>query len=1348
MNNIFPRPLGVITMLHYALRLLKNQKSSKERLSKVIVIIALLITFLPKEGVSQCIGGFSCNSIQTTVDQNDCTFNIFPSLVVNNFSNLPSSCSDLLKVRVTDLNDVLIAEGPTLLLNLGNINVINDSLIIIVFQDDNGNDMYDGQIENSCWSFARIEDKQAPDIGNCDDVTVYCYEELANVTGGPIFPITATDNCSNSNNVSITLADSTLTKNTCSQNANVKATLVKKWIVEDERGNKDSCTQTITILRLPTIGVTIEAPVNAMLECNSSNQPDTSAAALGYPMYTFDNNGNTVTIELNPTNLSGLCEDMKVFYSDSPALSGCGDTEKYIRTFQVFDCCANVFLDTVVQTIEFVDTQAPTLTCPSDLSFGTTSTSCGANVFLPPVGISDACSNSNFTVSVTTPNGTINTNGGIVSNVPIGVYNITYTVEDDCGNEATCSIPLIVFDDDTPIAVCDETTVVSLNNQGQGLINAISFDDGSSDNCGIVSYQVRRMASNCSAQTSFSDLAFFSCCDIGEVIMVELQVTDAAGNTNSCMVEVEVQDKENPLIICPSDKIIECGQDTSATVLGMAIGNDNCGSTTVSWQNAGTLDPTCGTGVLQRIWTVTDGQGAISNCIQTITVVNTDPFSGNTDPNDSDNIIFPGDIMGNNSISCAALQNDPTLIDPANTGEPIIVGNNQSCSMVGIAIPSDLEFELGTGDCAGRKIFRKWAVVDWCQASDNPDLTQDGPGVWVHSQLIMIVDDVAPVLSNAPQDITLSVDANCEAMLTLPSIPSSDIQDCNPNVAISVTTNMGGNGFGPFTVTVGNYQATYLLDDGCGNTTTHIISVTVEDDKQPTPVCEGISAPLMMTMPSTGMLTFPAMTFVNGSTNDNCTDFSDLDFTVTFAATNDPNTPAVEEEITFTCFNVGPIDIALWVCDEAGNCDFCIIEVMITSNGACGQDLAPTVAGIIDNEFGKGIEEVEVYINDGMYMEMTDINGQFSMENLPADEDYNIKPTKYDNPRNGVSTFDIVQIRKHILGIELLDSPYKLIAGDVNGSGNLSALDIVQIRNLILWNVDEFPNGMPSWRFVDANFVFSNPNNPFEDNFSEEKNIQDLATDLDDLDFVAIKLGDVTGNASPNVSMTETRDAKKELAFITKDQFVKEGELVNVILETEELQNINAWQFSFLYEKSKLEFLDLEKMENVHYGTSVLEEGAITFTWTRNENTLLEGKPKWIELQFLAKENINLRDVLNISSRYTTAVAYDDLEVEYKVQLQFTNSTNNEAGAFQLFENIPNPFTETTLINFYLPKEDNVEILIYDNTGRLLKTYNVLAGKGNQNFTVKAKDIGSSGLLYYRLRTSEFEESGKMILLP
>ena len=1352
---IFPKPLGRKTSFSFHPNSFEISVFKLNSITLLGSFLLLFSVFFPKQMFAQCDANLSCiNGINITVDES-CEFMINPSQVVSNFQTLDASCTNAMRVIVTTENDVFLAEGAQVIFDLSNFNPnlsINDSINITVYEDANGNDMLDGD-ERNCWGGARIEDKSAPVISACEDVTIFCYESLANGIGNPIPPIVATDNCNNANEVSITLVDSTLTLTTCEQDPNVKATLVKKWLVSDTFGNQDSCTQTITILRLPTSGTTVAAPANAMLECDSSNPPDTSVAALGYPIYTFDNNGTMVSIELTPENLSGLCSDLKVLYEDTPSLGGnCEGEEKYIRTFRLFDCCADAFFETVIQTIEIRDNQPPILTCPNNIITGTTSNSCSANVFIPAVGIMDACSNSSFEVSISTPTGTLNTNGGIITNVPVGTFPIIYTVADNCGNETSCNITLTVEDDKAPIPVCDESTVVALNNLGQAVVSAAVFDDGSTDNCGTVSFVARRMASNCGAATPFAEALFFTCCDLGETIMVEMQVSDEAGNTNSCMVEVQVQDKIDPIIICPQDKTIECGSDTSALVLGMAVGLDNCGTAAITYQNSGTLDATCGTGTLSRFWTATDAQGRTSSCIQNITVINSDPFSGNTDANDVDDIIFPADLTGANAISCLAFQNNPNLANAENTGEPIIVGLTSGCGMVGTTVPVDFVFSLGNGDCAGTKILRKWAVVDWCQVGNNPDLTQNGPGVWVHTQVIMVSDTEPPMMNIPLADFSLSisVDDNCMASVTIPNIPQSDIQDCSDNVAVSVTSNLGGAGFGPFTVGQGTYQATYLLDDGCGNTSTQTITITVADTKPPTPICFGVSSTLM-TFNGSGNLTIPASTFLLDSSFDNCTDFADLDARVILNDLNDPTTAPTATEITFDCDTQGQHEVAVWVCDEAGLCDFCVVEILAFAiPGSCGFDLNPTAAGIImDNESGSGIEAVEVNINDGAYMGMTDEVGQFSIPNLPMHEDYNIKPTKNSGFRNGVSTYDIVLIQKHILGTQLLDSPYKIIAADVNDSKTLTTLDVVKIRKLILLIADDFPNEVPSWRFVDANFEFPNPANPFATSFPEEKNVQDLDSDMMDLDFVAIKVGDVSGNASPQLLSSETRGDMEPFFFKTQQGSFQKGEEVSLIFESESQIDLSAWQYSLSFDQDALAFLEIEKIEEVHYGSRKLEKGVLTFAWDAAVNVGLEDKLMWFEIRFLAKRNLKIAEVININSSYTNALAYDTAGEEYEVQLQFEKEElRNESGQLEVYENTPNPFQEETTINFYLPTAGEVELNVYDVNGKLLKSSHAFYEEGNQSVQFEKGASSVSGVLYYQLSTSKDRVSGKMILLP
>ncbi len=1326
----------------------------------IIVLTMILFSAFLQEGIAQCSStSFGCNSSLNISTDENCVVAISPSQVFANYSSLASSCTDLLNVHVTDEFDNLIGQGEEVIINLSSpITIsIGDSIKVTVFQDDNGNNMFDDG-ELNCWGGARVEDKLPPVLENCSDTTIYCYESLGNIVGGPIFPIQAQDGCSLAP-LTPSLVDSTLTLLNC--DPSIKGTLVKTWEVTDASNNTATCTQIITILRLPTTGITIDAPDDVNLECNSNNSPDISPNVTGYPKYTFTNiNSEEVTIELTPANTAGLCSDIKVLpFQDVGPLATCGGGEKYIRTFTILDWCTGGTLAEVVQQIEISDTQAPIFICPNDMVVNTTANSCGGTITLPSLGITDACGSAPYYVSIMTPVGNFTANGGQqITNVPLGTHTITYNVEDACGNSSSCSFELTVNDNIAPIPICDEHTIVSLNNIGEASVPAITFDDGSWDNCGSITYEVRRMASSCFAATPFSDFVGFTCCDLGDTVMVELRVTDLVGNTNSCMVEVEVQDKLNPQIICPQNKTIACGSDTSALVLGMAVGIDNCGSPNVTWINSGDIDPTCGEGVITRTWTVTDAQGLTASCIQTITIENNSLFTGNTNPNDVDDIQFPDDVMGANAISCVDFQNDPSLIDPSNTGEPVIIGNINGCSMVGTTTPDDLVFELGTGGCMNRKILRKWAVVDWCQAGNAPDLTQNGPGVWIHVQVIMVTDTEAPVLTSQLADFTVAVGSSCVASVTLPNIPEANIQDCSSNINVSVTNNLGGSGFGPFTVSTGTYEAVYFINDGCGNMTTDTINIFVIDESPPVPICQSLSSAIMMTLPNDGEVTIHASSFVLASSTDNCTSPNNLAYTVILDSLNNINAAPVDTTITFTCDDVGITNVAIWVCDTAStgvNCTYCVVQVNIVSNNVfCngngdnpGGGGGPLIAGIIDNELGQGVEDVEVDINNGTYMEMTNVNGYFNVDNLSMNTSYNIKPSKDTNPRNGVTTFDLVLIRKHILGMELLDSPYKIIAADVNGSGEVTALDIVQIRSLILLTTDEFPNGMPSWRFVDQNYVFPNALNPWEEVFPEEKDVQSLNSTMDDMNFVAIKLGDVTESATPNLLQGTTRNNVGELNFYTQNKWIKKGEVGSLIFETNE-KDLAAWQFTLSFDNQLIELVEMEKVENIHFGNLTDKDDALTFSWNVSENAMLETKHKWFKIQFLAKENLQTEEAISISSNLTSAIGYNEEGEEYDVKLKFEEEEKLLTDEFKLYQNAPNPFVENTSIRYYLPKESEIEITVYDLTGKLLKSYCFYSSQGNQNFVVKKEDLKSDGVLYYQLKSPEYQASGKMILLP
>ena len=140
---------------------------------------------------------------------------------------------------------------------------------------------------------------------------------------------------------------------------------------------------------------------------------------------------------------------------------------------------------------------------------------------------------------------------------------------------------------------------------------------------------------------------------------------------------------------------------------------------------------------------------------------------------------------------------------------------------------------------------------------------------------------------------------------------------------------------------------------------------------------------------------------------------------------------------------------------------------------------------------------------------MTDSNGEYHF-NVPAGGAYSVRPFANAYPLNGVSTFDMVLIGKHINGEELLDSPYKIIAADVDYTETLDSNDINISYDLILGITTNFPNE-ESWRFVRADYVFPDPQHPFP--FPNDFVAANLSANVDSLDFIGVKLGDVNNTA-------------------------------------------------------------------------------------------------------------------------------------------------------------------------------------------------------------------------------------------
>ena len=1092
-----------------------------------------------------------------------------------------------------------------------------------------------------------------------------------------------------------------------------------------------------------------------------------------------DNNSGMLNFRIDTfyhffTGNSSLCK-INTTFSDT-RVDICAKSFKVLRHWTVLDWCTGTIAQRY-QIIKVVDSKGPVATIPTDVT--TAIEPCAPNttvssvitadpysctgdwLALEPINIFD-CSASEVTYTVSflladafgnapvnglyvfQSGGTTSTEitlGGkkrwMLRGLPLGCSWIKYTLKDPCGNTTEAFTEIRVVDKTPPVAVCDQFTVVTLNANGWAHVFAESFDDGSHDNCTPVSFRVRRRTAGCNSNGASSESSnpwgpfIQMCCeDIGREVMVELEVSDTNGNKNTCMVIANAQDKVRPVIDCPPHVTISCGQDTSVTALGLATFVDNCPGAVLTRRTTGSVN-SCGVGSYSRTFTVTDRQGLSSSCTQIITVTNPNPYNG-----PSWLSVAHRDLEG-----CIAVDTDPSK-----TGVPTL--NATSCSLVAYTY-EDQVFPFVEGVCY--KILRKWTVIDWCKFRvDNDPATFQWPAVptlnvnmWQYTQIIKINETEKPVIQTTSKAPTDAFGENCTGFVDL----TNSATDCTPSNLLKWTYRIDPNddGEGPFingttnnasgTYPVGTHRITWTVEDQCGNQSTASYQFVVRDRKKPTPYC--ISEVTTVIMPSSGNVTIWANDFDLGSF-DNCPG------TLRFSFSTNVN----DTGKTFTCSNIGMNTVTMYVWDVAGNFDFCTVTINIQANSAC---TGSRIAGNVGTESSDMVDEVMVTLtnmasNETMSM-MTENTGHFEFAGMPENHNYALKAEKNKDHRNGVSTLDLVLIQRHVLGIQKLNSPYKAIAADVNKDDKITAGDLVELRKLILGIVPEFQNNQ-SWRFVGKQHTFADANNPWP--FNEFITLENFSTSQMHNDFVAVKVGDVNQSASVNAHAenSEFRNAKV-LRMTAMEQSYNAGDIVEVILTSDNFKNIVGSQFTLNFDNNALELIDVKgggmdlRAENIN--TMLASEGKIAVSWNQLNALSLSSDETVMTVMFRATTNNTISKTFGISSDITKSEAYTTSLEELKMDIEFR--AGHQTIAFELLQNNPNPFSDQTVIGFVLPESAPATLTIYDVTGKVLRTFSNTYPKGSNQITIDAETLNAGGVLFYELESTGSKAIRKMIYL-
>lgn len=345
-----------------------------------------------------------------------------------------------------------------------------------------------------------------------------------------------------------------------------------KFQVTDAAGNTSSCTMTVTV-------VDVEAPAivcPSNMAMNTDPGGCTSSPTFAAPVGTDNCTGATTA------QIAGLV-------SGSALAVGVNT-----NTFRVTDAGGNT--TDCSFTITVTDNQAPSITCPANISVNTDVGQCGATVTYSTPNGTDNC-------SATTTQTAGNASGATFTT---GVTTNTFSATDASANATSCSFTVTVTDNQSPTwSACPANMSVSTSNT--------TCD-------AVVSWTAPTASDNCAVLSQSGSPASGSTFALGTTT-VTYTAADAGGNTGTCAFTVTVSDNVAPIAACHNAVVIlDSLGNGSLTAAGVDNGStDNCGPVTLALSQGTFTCINAGTSTITLI--VTDSHGNTSTCNASINVV-------------------------------------------------------------------------------------------------------------------------------------------------------------------------------------------------------------------------------------------------------------------------------------------------------------------------------------------------------------------------------------------------------------------------------------------------------------------------------------------------------------------------------------------------------------------------------------------------------------------------------------------------------------------------------------------------------------------------------------------------------
>ncbi len=597
------------------------------------------------------------------------------------------------------------------------------------------------------------------------------------------------------------------------------------------------------------------------------------------------------------------------------------------------------------------DTEAPTISCPGNITATATSAAGAEVTFAAPTG-TDNCDGATTTQTAGLASG---------GTFPLGTTIVEFTVTDAAGLTASCSFEVTVAGI-APVITCPTPITV---NTAAGLCEAAV--DFTATAVGIPDATITYSQQ---PGTVFQ----------AGVTTVTATATNAVGS-DACVITITVADNEDPVLPVLADLTGEC-----VVTAVPPVATDNCAGAVTATTNGPTTFTTVGTETIT--WTFDDGNGNIVTATQNVTVTDTEPPV----------LTCPQPIIvSTRSNSCDRVVNFPiaTGLDNCsveafnffNGGEPNDFGSGEDYLEM---LPNGTWNDLPNGSL--RRGIVEFNVLTSATFAGYTSLGQFGghtyyyalastPWLTARANAQAIGGDLASMNSQEENDFINNQnvrgwvggfhDQNDPAFVE----PGNSSQNfggwrwtdgtrlgAGQIFIVQTSGPVSGTSFG-----LGVTEVTFTGTDEAGNASSCSFNVTVVDDTPPV-----LPTLATITGECTATATVPTTTdncagLITGTTTDDLTYDVQGTYTITWSFADDngnvstANQTVIVNDVTAPVVSC-PTDIT--VANDAGLCS-AVVNYTASATDNCTSGPALSYSTASGAEFALGTTEVTVSANDG-----------------------------------------------------------------------------------------------------------------------------------------------------------------------------------------------------------------------------------------------------------------------------------------------------------------------------------------------------------------------------------------------